>query len=833
MRSQYIRICATISLMVIAASDRSTAQEAGSPTITTPAEGSIAGVVKDSSGTVLSGVSVEATSPVLTGKVRSVSTDGEGQYKIADLPPGAYTVTFSLTGFNTIKRDGVELQPAATALVNAEMSVASLNQTVIVTAREREEDLQKVPQSIAAYTSDDVQAQSTQRLSDLGQTTPNFLYGQKVQSGSSAGQIYIRGIGQQDTNVQFSSGVGIYVDGVYLGRAQANDLDMADVERVEVLYGPQGTLFGKNSNGGALNIVTMKPDSGAAKPGGTIEMQTGNFGRFDARSVFNLPLATDKAALQFSLASWRQDGYSLRTNGQDQANQNRFAGRVQFFLKPTGGLQMLLSIDGTTFHEYSAAYRLVEVRTTSTLPVLYASLTPFRYDNRWVTKSDFEYNGAGPNKNAGDVWGTSLTLTWERSWGALKSITAFRKLQVQSDFDPDGAPLTVLDVFNTVDQHQFSQEIQATGTSFGERLQWVTGLYYFREKAQDIQPLNIALEIFHGAANLSYNNFVVNQNPALFGQATFDLTHKLKLTGGGRLAEDLVNAQRDQVGYPIPVVQQPLVSRAANWTSFLPRVGLDYQWTPEVMTYISAAEGSKSGGYNGRAASIPEFTRFNPEKVWAYEVGLRSQWFQRRIRFNATGYYSDYKDFQIQLNRSTTDPNTGLPVAFSFVGNMPKATIKGGEFALTVLPTAGFKLSAGLGITDGKYVSIIPGAPVTTDSEFVNAPKYTVTAGAEYFARLRRAGQVIGRLDYIHKSKIQYDYGNSPLVAQAPYGLLNARLTWQPRDSRMSFFLFGTNLADVHYAVGGLDDGPSGSLGEVVKLMGPPREWGLGGQYRF
>jgi iron complex outermembrane receptor protein len=793
----------------------------------------IAGVVKDSSGAVLPGVSVEAASPALTEKVRSVVTDREGQYKIADVPLGIYTITFSLAGFETAKRDGIEVQGSSTATIDVEMNVAMLNQTVIVTARERAEDIQTVPVSIAAYTDGALESQSVQRLSDLGQVTPNLLYGQKIQSGSSAGQIYIRGIGQQDTNVQFSPGVGIYVDGVYLGRAQGNDLDMADVERVEVLYGPQGTLFGKNSNGGALNIVSKRPDPVAAKPSGMVEVQTGNFGRIDARGLVNVPLVSDKAALQVSAAGWRQDGYSVRPDGLDQANQKRLAGRVQLLLKPTDRLEALFRADGSAFHEHSAAYRLVDVRETSAIPVLYATTTPYRYDDRWVTKSDFQYNGGGPSKDVGSVWGTSLTLAWHREWGTLTSITAFRKLHVESDFDPDGAPLTVLDVFNPVDQHQFSQEFQATGTSFGERLHWVGGLYYFRERAQDIQPLNIALEAFHGAANLSYNNYVVNQSPALYGQATFDLTKKLKLTAGGRLAEDLVDSQRSQVGYPIPVVQQPLVSRSANWTSFLPRVGLDYQWTPEVMTYVSVAEGSKSGGFNGRASTPEEFTRFEPEKVWAYEAGLRSYLFDRRLRVNATAYYSDYKNFQIQRNASKTDPITGQPVALSFVGNIPKARIGGGEFFLTAMPIGRLLLSAGLGITDGKYIRIVPGAPVTTNSQFVNAPKYTVTAGTTYLANVRKAGQMTASISYIHKSRIQYDYSNSPLVAQAPYGLWDAKLTWQPPRSRVSIFLFGTNLTDTHYAVGGLDDGPNGSLGEVVKLMGPPREWGVGGQYRF
>jgi iron complex outermembrane receptor protein len=822
-----------VLLLSIGLSEVMHAQESQRSSVAAVVQGGISGTVVDTSGAALAGVTVEVGDRRQAEKVRTVVTDSAGQYKILDLVPGVYTVTFSLAGFNPYRRDNVEVPAASITTINAELSVAGLKETVIVTARERAEDIQKVPQSIAAITDDALETQSIQSLSELGQVTPNFLYGQKIQSGSSAGQIYIRGIGQQDTNVQFSSGVGIYVDGVYLGRAQANDLDMADVERVEVLYGPQGTLFGKNSDGGALNIVTKMPDIAATTFAGPIQLQAGNFGRIDVGGVWNIPLVTNKAALLITAAGWRQDGYSVRLlDGQHSANDNRAAGRVKLLVKPTNKLQVLWSVDGTIFNERSGAYRLVEVRTTSALPVLYAA-AGLPYDNRWVTKSDFQYNGTGPNKNAGNVYGTSLTLTYDRTWGTLKSITAYRRLRVDSEFDPDGTPFAVLDVFNDVDQSQVSQEFQAAGTSFGNRLHWVCGLYYFRESAQDIQPVNFALEIFHGAANLSYNNYVVNQNPALYGQATYGITRKLNLTLGARLAEDLVAARREQVGYPVPTVQQPLVSRAANWTSFLPRVGLDYQWTPRVMTYVSAAEGDKSGGYNGRASSIAEFTRFDPEKVWAYEVGLRSVWFDQRLRFNGTGYYSDYKGFQIQVNRSMTDPVTGLPVAFSYVGNMPKATIRGGELGLTVVPISNLLLSTGLGITDGKYVTISPGAPVTTTSQFVNAPKYTFTAGAEQSATLRHAGQFTARVDYIHKSRIQYDYGNSPLVSQAPYGLLNAKLSWQKQESRLSFYSFGTNLTEAHYAVGGLDDGPGGSIGEVIKLMGSAREWGLGGQFRF
>jgi iron complex outermembrane receptor protein len=795
------------------------------------ASGAIKGRILDSTGGALPGVLVSLKIPEGVGQ-STVVTDGEGAYMVTSLSPSTYDVRAELTGFQTQVRPAIVRANDVTEL-NFTLAVGSQAEYVEVTARRRAEDLQRVPLSVTASTGDDLEAQSIQRFSDLGQVTPNFLYGQKVQSGSSAGQIYIRGIGQQDTNAAFSPGVGIYLDGVYLGRAQANDLDTADVERVEVLYGPQGTLFGKNSNGGAINITSKSPDLSSTRPRGTLEMQTGDFGRLDVRGILNVPLVTNKAALQVSGAGWRQDGYSVRVDGQDQANQRRAVGRAQLIVKPTDRLEALLRIDGTTFDEHSAAYRLVDVRETSTVPVLYAAFTSVRYDDRWVPTDDFQVNGTGPNRNAGNVWGTSLTLAWARPWGTVKSISAYRSLSVNSQFDPDGSPLAVLDVFNIVRQHQISEEVQAIGASFGGRMTWVGGLYYFRETAEDNEAVNIALEFFHGAANFERKLSVVNHNYAGFGQADFRITDNLKLTAGGRISEDEAEAGRTQIGFPIPTVLQPFVSRSASWTSFLPRIGTEYQWTPNLMTYVSAAEGSKSGGFNGRASSNGEFNVFQPEKVWTYELGLRSTWLRQRLRLNATAYYSHYQDFQIQLNRTTTDPETGQPIAFSFVGNMPKATIKGGEFALTAAPLARLKLSAGLGITDGKYVTIIPGAPVTAESEFVNAPKFTFTSGAEYSAALGSAGQATCRIDYIHKSRIEYDYSNSPLVAQVSYGLLNTRLTWQPRDSRVSFFLFGTNITNTRYAVGGIDDAPGGSLGEVTILMGPPRQWGVGAQYRF
>lgn len=719
----------------------------------------------------------------------------------------------------------LSIGPNVVSVTHAAADEGTQIEEVVVTSRRREENLQDVPVSVQAFTASNLQMRSLDSLTAVGQNTPNLTFGEQAQSGSSASVVYIRGVGQADTLAAFDPGVGIYVDGVYLGRMTANDLDMMDIERIEVLRGPQGTLFGKNTNGGAISIVNKKPDVSADGVSGRFEVTGGSRNRRDAVANANIPLSRDVAALQVAVARRSQDGYSTRVDGEQQADKDRWNGRIALLLKPSEDFEVLWNADVSSFNQGSSAYRLVAVREDSVVPTIYAAFTNARYDNRWVSNSDYFSNGTGPNVNDGKLWGTSLTLTWDREWATVKSITSYRHSDIDSQIDPDGSPNTVLDVLESVRQHQFSQELQLTGEAFDDRLKWVTGLYYFNESALDKNDFNVALEFFGGAANFNQYLDIENISYALYSQGTYELTDKLNLTVGARGTYESKQVKREQAG-------QQTVAPSGNWTSFLPRVGLDYRWSDELMTYVSAAQGNKSGGFNGRAASVAEFNRFDPEKVWTYEVGMRSDWLDRRVRLNATLFYSRYSDMQIQLNASVTDPVTGQPVPFTIVGNIPSTEIKGAEVELTVVPVAGLELGANAGLADGKYKRLIPGAPVTTDDEFLNTPKVSYTLSAQYAADIG-SSTLTGRIDYSHKSLIEYDYGNSDLVDQPAYGLLNARLTLGVANTGLSFSLFGLNLTDEHYALAGHDDHQGGTLGFVLQQMGAPREWGLSAQYKF
>lgn len=697
---------------------------------------------------------------------------------------------------------------------------------IVITSRKRQENLQNVPISVKAFTAKELESRSLYSLSDVAQETSNLTFGQDAQSGSSASIVYIRGVGQSDPLATFNPGVGIYMDGVYLGRMTGIDLDMMDVERVEVLRGPQGTLFGKNTNGGAISIVTKQPDINASSSSGRVEAIGGSLDRSDVIGNLDVPIAQGKAAIDFAFARRHQEGYSTRIDGQQQANTDKYLGRISLLVMLTDRLKLDWSVDGTTYNQGTSAFWLVDVRTGSTIPMLDAALTPYRYDTRWVSRNPFFYEGTGPNVNDGRLYGTAATFTWNLGNATLKSISAFRNNRVVNDEDPDGSPLAVLNVFEPIHQHQFSQELQLTGKSFDSRLKWVGGLYYFTENVVDDNSYQVAEEFFHGAADFYQNLQVKNDSYAAYGQGTYSLTDKLSMTLGGRVTHDFQRVARQETG-------QASIAPTGDWNYFLPRFDLDYHFNSSVMSYFSISKGSKGGGFNGRASSVLEFNRFDPEKVWTYEVGLRSELMDHRLRMNATAFYSRYVDMQVQINASVTDPVTGQPVPYTYVANIPSAAIKGGELEIAAIPIHGLSLSANLGVADGRYLSVLPGAPMTTQDDFINTPKVTYGLSAEYGLQLPAEYRLAGRVDWSHKSRIEYDYGNSPLVAQNPYGLLNARLTLDVGSTGLSLALFGTNLTNSIYAVGGHDDGVGGSLGFVVKQMGAPREWGISGKYQF
>jgi len=700
---------------------------------------------------------------------------------------------------------------------------------VLVSARKRDEGLQDVPISLSVFSGDDIKAFALDNLQDIGQFTPNLTFFNNPTRGRSGYTLYIRGVGQSDTMIQNDPGVGLYVDGVYIARMKGINMDLIDLDRVEILRGPQGTLFGKNTIGGAINMISTKPTNEAT---GKIDLTTGSFNRYDAKASLNIPITEDKLAIRLSALSSNRNGFGQRLDFNTGAVSDRtgdegsLAGRALIQWTPSESIDVLLSLDGTRVRESAQVEKIVAFNDTPLVGLLNRFFDP-PFGNIFLTNGDFSSYANEKNFNNVDSWGSSLTIEWNLGNWTIKSISAYRDLETLFGNDPDGTPHTVVNVEELVTQNQFSQELQFNGSLLAGRLDLVSGLYYFQESAflnnvSNIFPVLRAIGI-DASSELSIWSDV--NSYALFGHSSYQLTDRLSLTAGLRYTyeeKDVARTQKRLGGF----VYIPFQQRKADWSDVSFRFGLENQWTDDVMTYVSVSRGFKSGGINARTPTSAGFVPFDPEYLLAYETGIRSEWMDNRFRANASVFYSDYKDIQFTVLRG--DPQTGASIAI--VDNAGKARVKGFELDLTAALTPDFVLKAAVGYADAKYTEVDPTAPITTDTKFLNTPKWSATLSAEYYMTLGAVGELVANVGYSYKSKIYHDTQNSPELTQNAYGLLNASLNLNSNKNWI-LSLFGTNLTDERYIYGGAQF--LRSLGFASNNVAAPRQWGVSLRYNW
>jgi len=704
---------------------------------------------------------------------------------------------------------------------------------IIVTARKRVEQLQDVPVSISAFSAADIESKSLFSLKDLGQFTPNLSFSNMGQSGSSGSVVFMRGVGQTDVASFWDPGVGIYVDGVYMGRMQGVDLALMELERVEVLRGPQGTLFGKNTIGGAINVVTAKPGD---EFNAYAEITTGRYDRLDGKFSANVPLVPGVFAMKVAASSQNRDGFGTRLDWHtgekidEMGDRDRLNGRVAFSWTPNEDVGVLLSFDAAKIREYGAVREVVKFTQPPLAGLLNMFVNPPYSAASFATDDHITSFANGENANELDAWGTALTVDWNLGAVAVKSITSYRDTEALNGTDPDGSIYNIIDLVGIVEQDQFSQELQISGLSFDDRLNWVAGLYYFEESGFMSQEMLVYREIldFIGL-DISFLRrwWTDNKSFAAYTQGSFAVNEQLALTVGLRYTDEKKDIARERLRQLSGLVFVPLDSTDASFSAFSPRISIDYKWNDDLMTYLSAARGFKSGGINAISLNSAEFTPFDPEYIWTYEAGIRSEWYDRRLRFNATLFYSDYQDIQFTVIRG--DPNTGEPI--TVVDNAAKAEMKGFELEFTALPTSQLLLTAGVGYIDAKYTEVDPVAPISTDTSFVKTPEWSITLSGQYTQPLSSGAEVVGQIDWAYKSDTEHDQLNSPVGLQDSYGLLNARLSYVSSDNKWSVSLFGTNLTDKFYIMAVTDLSNTLAFGEVQWAR--PREWGVSFKYNF
>lgn len=756
--------------------------------------------------------------------------------------------------FSAISLSTMSTVPAPQAM--AQEANVGLEEVVVV-ARKREESLQEVPVAVSAFSDQSLEARNVSSIESIAQFVPNVQFdgAAALSGGSSNATIFIRGVGQNDFALFSDPGVGTYVDGVFLGRSMGGIMDVLDVQGLEVLRGPQGTLFGKNTIGGALNITSRKPNE---ELGGELSATVGSFNRTDIKGVVNLPLVEDVLLSRFSVASIQRDGYAERiVDGEDLGDKDSRAARMQLLWHASDDIAVTFSADYTRGRAHSAANTLISANSSAFFPTMFNIMVApstgivapngqAGFNSSWVTNDPYKTYGTGPNFSDLDSWGVSATVEWALNDDVnFKSITSSRGLEAKFARDGDNTPYTFRETINDNEQEQFSQEFQLSGVSFDGQLDWLAGLYYFEESGEEDAEIKLAVGIydgleslpgptfgpFGGAGNpantgmdldLSVYNKIDNQSYAAFTQASWHFTDALSMSLGARYTHESKEFEkRDQRLATGAYIVAPGSSWDASWSEVTPKLGMEYQLNDEAMVYVSFSKGFKSGGFNGRPLqSAAEVTEYEPEIVESYEIGAKSSWLDNRLIVNTAVFYMDYENIQLTVNQTPQN----------FVANAAKAKIQGVELEVVARPLRQLDVNFSAGYTDAEYAEIGSGLgpgqtlPITEDSELAKTPQLTVSGGLQYAVDLSDHGELTLRTDFSYRSKVYHDISNHELLTQSGFTLIDASVAYTTLDEDWTVRLFGTNLSDKRYLQSG---NASGSFGVVEGSYAAPRQWGL------
>jgi iron complex outermembrane receptor protein len=722
---------------------------------------------------------------------------------------------------------------------------------VVVTARWRDERLQDAPVSATVLTQSDIRSRNLADLSQIDAFVPNLVFdpGAGDTGGSTNAQIFIRGVGQADFLFTAEPGVGVYVDGVYVARSIGSMMALIDVERIEVLRGPQGTVFGKNSVGGAVSLTTRRP---AATFEGRAAATLGGLDRRDFLLAADIPLAEDRLLSRVTAYSDQREGFVVRPDGETIGAVRAAGLGLHLDWRRDDAFELRLSADYARRRDTAAPAGPVAIDPSAPLAGLWNALVGAprgeTYDGRFVPGDPDINFGTGANASDLDQGGLTATAEWRGATGMVRSITAWRRHDAVFDSDPDGSPLAFFEQGVTDRMEQVSQEIQWLGSTRDGRLSYVVGGLYFSEQGDDVYRLRIAPGLFDalealpsglipglgGAGNpahlgLDLDGEIVgdidSRSQALFAHADLQLTDRLSLSAGLRQTWDAktYHARFDRFSSGTTAYD---VTTRGDWAALTPNAVARYRWNPQVMTYLSVARGYKSGGFNGRSQSAYEArTPFDPEYVLSYEAGIKVSAYERRLAVNLALFRGDYTDLQVLR----LGADGGLPVVI--IDNAAEARIDGFELELTARPTSGLRIDLGVGHLDGRYERLDPSVSgFTLSDELPKTPEWTVNLGLEQGVDVA-AGRLTARTDYAYRSSVQNTPDNSPLTAQPGFGLLNAGLTFDPARAEWSVTLFGTNLGDTRYITNGLDGRASFGLADVT--FGRPREWGVRLDYAF
>ncbi|MXO65849.1 TonB-dependent receptor [Altererythrobacter endophyticus] len=763
-------------------------------------------------------------------------------------------------------------QDTTTSPAPEDATVQSLDQAIIVTARRREESLQETPVAISAFSADMLAERQISQTQDLEKITPSLQFkpAGQLSGNSAASVVFIRGIGQLDPTAAVDPGVGMYIDEVYVGRSVGGTIEFGDIAGVEVLRGPQGTLFGRNTIGGAILIRTQEPIFGEFSGKGRI--RAGEDDLIEGFAALNLPIS-DNAAARVSGGFRKRDGYVIRAfDGLDLGNDDSFTLNGAFRWEATPNFEISLRGDYTKRDENGAPFVFAGINENAPVPAIvsvgagcpgatipFAPLEPgdprfgapnvpliddARCANDFQAKGKFVNGGTAPVLSTSEVWGVSGTAVWDVSPEVtLKSITAYRSTESRGIRDADNTPFEIITTDVGSESKQFSQELQMQYDS--GPVSGIIGLYYFDEDTNERatvplsfpptpQVIGSILNGGPGSRDLQFSD-LETRSMAAFGELSYEVTDRLELTGGLRYTEDRKTYQGTVFNLfpstlpdpdPLPTEAIPdggplYIYNTPNRKTFSALTGsasAAYEFTDWLNGYVSYARSFKSGGFNTRYnAPPPDFepVPFDEESVDSYEIGAKME--VGDFRLNMAAFQADYKDIQLVFREGA------VPLLF----NAGKARIRGFEAEASYHPYgSGLRIDAGASTLDDEILSItpIPGATATVQpgDGLPLTPSFQGNFAISYEFLLNDRMTLTPRFDGSYTSKLQFITGSVPEIEQDGYFVANGSVelgvndTWKLQAGVI-------NLFDKDYLIQG--NASLGTLGYAEKIYARPRNW--------
>ncbi len=761
--------------------------------------------------------------------------------------------------------------PAYAADNAASADIASAPQDIIVTARRVQEKAQDVPIAISVVTAQTLEKTGNYNFNQLQQQVPTLQVSGTNPRNSAA---TIRGLGANSSIAVdgLEYGVGFYVDGVYYGRPGQAQFDLIDLQQIEVLRGPQGTLFGKNTTAGAINITTREP---SFTPEATIEGQLGTYNYQQIRASASLPILDDKVAVRLSIADTHRGGFLTNAyDGSDAENYDNFSARGQLLIKPADNLKIRIIGDYARQKQHF------------TLSVVSGYFTTFadgaaipnnifqraaRLDYTLPSPDAFQRIGNADAPFGVDMksYGVSGQADWDLGPATVTSVTAYRWWDWYPKNDVDGTSLPInLKGQQNDFQRQFSQELRIASNGT-HTIDYVAGLYYFwqvvRGYAQNQYGSDFAEWSLNPATTSAANIARYDQalsgleadsfaNPATksyaaFGQANWHIFSPLTLTVGLRFTHEDKNGvfirylapgsggnralllPAEQVAYQVSDLSFPAASKANALTGL---ASLSYKITPDVLFYGTYSRGNKSGGLNLTAGGLTRPV-VNPEKVNAFEAGLKSQFFDRKLTANIAAFLTNVYDFQANVNITNANGSNT-----QYIANIPEARSKGIEGDLSFTPIPGFTLSSALAYTDARYVRYtnapqkaeVNGGVGSQDLSGARLPgvsKFAYTIAADISRPIDDHAEAYTRVDWLHRSTFNASSTNSVYSNIPAYGVLNAKLGVRIEDGKFDVSIWARNLLNKDYYI----NNTASNFGLITGLPGDPRTYGVTARVKY